>query len=272
MKLFLKRAPHVLLALLLGISLTPTQAKLVGYWGFEEGAGTTIVDSSGTGNNGTLINGDSARVAGKVGDALYFSGTVGPNSTRVVIPDNSTLDLSTSLTFAAWIKVDSAPTDEPIFAKEGPNPGDLAYWFGAMSRGFGMLADSDGSQPWTTEGTYREVDSVPVHAWTFLVTTWDGNTISYYKNGDFLSSLTFSSGPINNSPQDFVIGVNAGYNFTAFNGLIDEVRVYNNALIESEVTALYNLSPIPEPETYAMLLAGLGVIGLMARRRKESAI
>lgn len=31
-------------------------------------------------------------------------------------------------------------------------------------------------------------------------------------------------------------------------------------------------SPIPEPETYAMLLAGLGLLGFMARRRKESTV
>ncbi|MBL8500478.1 MAG: FxDxF family PEP-CTERM protein [Nitrosomonas sp.] len=32
------------------------------------------------------------------------------------------------------------------------------------------------------------------------------------------------------------------------------------------------VSPVPEPETYAMLLAGLGLLGFMARRRKESAM
>ncbi len=278
MKLFMKRAHQVLLALLLGTSLTPTQAELVGYWGFEEGGGTTIVDSSGTGNNGTLINGESARVSGKVGDALYFGGTVGPSSTRVVIPDNSTLDMSTSLTFAAWVKPDAPWGDQPIFAKEGPNSGDLAYWFGILRNGYGILADFDGSPPWTTpeEGVQRQVGSVTADVWTFLVTTWDGNTISYYQNGDFLTSLPFSGGSIHNSPQDLVIGVNAA-NYTssngrAFQGSIDEVRVYNNALSGAEVAALYNLSPVPEPETYAMLLAGLGLLGFMARSRKESAV
>ncbi|HKX53004.1 MAG TPA: FxDxF family PEP-CTERM protein [Nitrosospira sp.] len=29
------------------------------------------------------------------------------------------------------------------------------------------------------------------------------------------------------------------------------------------------VSPVPEPETYAMLLAGLGLMGMMVRRRKE---
>jgi hypothetical protein len=32
-----------------------------------------------------------------------------------------------------------------------------------------------------------------------------------------------------------------------------------------------NIAPVPEPETYAMLLAGLGLMGFVARRRKQSA-
>ena len=33
---------------------------------------------------------------------------------------------------------------------------------------------------------------------------------------------------------------------------------------------LQNISPVPEPETYAMLLAGLGLMGAVARRRKQA--
>jgi len=33
-----------------------------------------------------------------------------------------------------------------------------------------------------------------------------------------------------------------------------------------------NITPVPEPETYAMLLAGLGLLGFMAHRRKETAV
>lgn len=42
----------------------------------------------------------------------------------------------------------------------------------------------------------------------------------------------------------------------------------NTGLIE----IVDNISLVPEPETYAMLLAGLGLLGFMARRRKESAV
>lgn len=37
----------------------------------------------------------------------------------------------------------------------------------------------------------------------------------------------------------------------------------------SNTTTLYSLAPVPEPETYAMLLAGLGLVGAVARRRRK---
>jgi hypothetical protein len=41
---------------------------------------------------------------------------------------------------------------------------------------------------------------------------------------------------------------------------------------ELTLTAQGNLAPVPEPETYAMMLAGLGLLGVAARRRKQKAI
>ena len=49
-------------------------ATLVAAYGFDEGTGTTVYDSSGNGNNGTISNATWS-TAGKYGDALSFNGT-----------------------------------------------------------------------------------------------------------------------------------------------------------------------------------------------------
>src|SRR5690349_3217900 len=68
-------------------------AGLVAAYGFEEGSGSTVVDSSGNGNTGSLVG--AARVAGGVfGDALSFDG----RSARVIVADSPSLRLRRAMT------------------------------------------------------------------------------------------------------------------------------------------------------------------------------
>lgn len=261
------RASQLAFASALAASLVPANAAQVGYWSFDEASGTTILDSSGSGNNGVLINGDGAHVSGKLGNALYFRGVTGSSSTRVSIADSASLDLSSAASFAAWVKPADVRRDAPIFAKEGPL--GLAYWFGNYGSTFGVLLDPDGSPDW--EYFQRSEGHLIADKWTFLATTWDGSVVRYFQDGELVKSLAYSGGPLYNSAEALVIGANGGFNFAAFHGVIDEARIFNNALSGDEVRALYTLAPsVPEPVTSAMMLAGLGVVGAALRRRGRS--
>jgi probable HAF family extracellular repeat protein len=67
--------------------------------------------------------------------------------------------------------------------------------------------------------------------------------------------------------------VNAGWVLTVANGINDHGWIVGDAHnSKSGVTHAFLLAPIPEPETYAMLLAGLGLVSFMARRRKSVCI
>jgi len=89
--------------LTLAVNTQPVKASgLVGFWKFEEGSGTTALDSSGNGNHGT-INGGAVWVSGISGMALYFDGV----DDNVMVPDSSSLHITDPLTIDFWFKPDN---------------------------------------------------------------------------------------------------------------------------------------------------------------------
>ena len=63
--------------------------------------------------------------------------------------------------------------------------------------------------------------------------------------------------------------VNQGWNLTKATDINDNGWIVGTAVNnQTNVNHAFLLTPVPEPETYAMLLAGLGVLGFMGRRRK----
>src|SRR5262249_36141342 len=71
---------------------------LVAAYSFNEGTGTTVADTSGNGNNGT-IGTATWTTAGKYGNALVFNGT----SAQVTVNDSASLRLTTGVTLEAWV-------------------------------------------------------------------------------------------------------------------------------------------------------------------------
>jgi hypothetical protein len=82
----------------------------------------------------------------------------------------------------------------------------------------------------------------PVNAWTYVALTYDGTTQRLFVNGTQVATrATTGAIQVTNSP--LWIGGNNPYG-EYFNGLIDEVRVYNRALTQNEISADMN-SPVP---------------------------
>ncbi|HET8754994.1 MAG TPA: hypothetical protein VFM58_03245 [Solirubrobacteraceae bacterium] len=102
------RPVRAALALSLFVCLTtamPARAATgpVAAYGFDEGSGTAITDSSGTGNDGST-SGTTWSTAGRFGPALSFNGS----GAAVTIPDSSSLDLSSGMTLEAWVNPSAA--------------------------------------------------------------------------------------------------------------------------------------------------------------------
>src|SRR5262249_27127631 len=82
------------------------------------------------------------------------------------------------------------------------------------------------------------------NSWTHWALTFDGSSVRVYINGAVTRTLTGLSGTITPTTGPFRIGSRSANQIYAarndrFNGLIDEVSVYNRALSDGEIQAIY---------------------------------
>jgi hypothetical protein len=208
---------------------------LVAAYSFDEGSGTALLDSSGKGNNGSIINATWS-TAGKFGKALLFNGT----NALVTINDAASLHLSTRMTLEAWVR----PATVTSAWRDVLYKGDGNYWLSATSTNGSVPAAGAtlGSSDVAIYGTAPLATST----WTFLTETYNGSNLRLYLNGTQVSSLAHT-GNIATSTNPLQIGGDS-INGQFFKGLIDNVRIYNTALSRSQIqtdmhTAVPRLAP-----------------------------
>jgi hypothetical protein len=222
------------------VNTTWSTDGLVGWWKFDEGSGAVAYDSSGNGNDGNLTNGPTW-TAGKIGGALSFDG------------------------------VDDHVIAHNFFGIAGTNPRSISAWIKTSS--LDAVVCSYGtyqqSQKWTIRvqswegvaGAIRTeiyngkiIGSTPVNdgSWFFVTSILEPNQsnisdVLHYINGNLDNASHVGSRTINTVlSSKFVIGrrhllPNADDDIMHYNGLIDDVRIYDRALSAAEVQALYNL-------------------------------
>ena len=200
----------------------PPACGLVAAYGLNAGSGSSVVDSSGRGNAGT-VSGAAWSASGRFGSALSFDGV----NDWVTVADSASLDLSSGMTVEAWVRPSKAGGWRTVVVKE--RPGGVVY---------GLYGDQAGGRPLGQVDIGGERNAVgssalPLNAWSHLATTFDGAVVRLFVNGVQAGSLPFS-GSMAASTGVLRLGGNGVWG-EWFAGLIDEVRVYNRALSASEI-------------------------------------
>lgn len=91
---------------------------------------------------------------------------------------------------------------------------------------------------WNNLGT-NDALNIPIGAWAQLVGTYDGSNMKSYRDGNLRKTCSYTQTPYT-STDPLTIGY-AGFH-TYFNGQIDEVMIFNKALTDEQVKALYEMN------------------------------
>ena len=222
----------------LALQAPSTSAGLVAAYAFGEGNGSSVADSSGNGNTGTIANA-TWTTAGKYGNALMFNGVYA----WVTVNDAAPLHLTSAMTLEAWVN----PSTVNAAWRDVIYKGNDNYYLSATSASQSGSPAGGGAFGSITElyGTA----ALATNVWAHLAVTYDGSALRLYVNGVQVSSVA-QTGSLATSGNPLQIGGDSFFG-QFFNGIIDEVRVYNRALsaaeIQTDMYAPIAVSTAPAP-------------------------
>jgi len=208
------------------------EPSLILYLPFDEGSGNKAGDVSRYGNHGELKGGPKW-VAGKFGKALEFNGT----SNWVEVPHADILTVDTAVTVMAWIK-----------AKRLTGGASKAQWAGIVTKSnnprsysFYATTGGGGALHFSSMGGSTSGLKVALNEWQHVVAQHTGKSHIYYVNGEPAGEFDGKAALPGKKDTANVVIAKSHESSREFEGIIDEVRIWNRILSAKEVTHHMNI-------------------------------
>jgi hypothetical protein len=210
---------------------TPAAAQLRLLMSLRETSGTTAVDQSSLGNNGTYTNGVALATSTPMPNGAVAAKFDGSND-YVAVANEANFDFTGAMTVACWIKVDVFDADFQAIVCKGNSAWRLAR---DGSTNFIQFSCSG----LTTNTKVVSLTSVNDGQWHHIAGVYTGSQLQIYIDGQ-LNNTASASGSIATNSSAVDIGRNSGASGREFDGAIADVIVYNGALPGTTIQALYN--------------------------------
>lgn len=217
---------------------------LVGWWKFDEGTGTTVNDSSGSGFNGTTTNG-TYTTASKIGPYAMNYASGYSEVTGNIFPSQS--PSGSKFTQSVWVYVSSYQN-----AREQlqivPSIGNGSFGADVYINSSNQLT-IEASTANVTNVTFSQSTAIPLNTWTLVTGVWSGsshsggfsNDAELFVNGVDIGGVNYGTGSTSNNTTDWIIGALkfVGSIGTQTTVIIDDLRFYNRALTSGDIAQLY---------------------------------
>lgn len=214
------------------VRVFPRDLALLAHYQFEETSGTSAADSSGNGWNATLVNGP-IWTTGRFGNAVNLDGT----NDHLTLPLGIVSGLE-NFTVAAWVKLDTNNAWNRIF-DFGTGTGVNMFLTPRSSAGtlrYAITVSGSGG-----EQQINASPALPTGTWQHVAVTLAGSTGTLYVNGVKVGQNTYMTlKPSNLGATNRNFIGRSQYSDPYFDGLVDDFRIYGEALTSQEIAQLYN--------------------------------
>ena len=247
---------------------TTLEKGLMAYYPFSGNA----KDSSGNGNNPSFNN---ARLTtdrfGNANSAYSFNGS----SSYIQIPNSSSLQIGVRATISLWVRPNAFYTGKChanymiCKGNEGGGALDALFSDGGYDSnngidGCSVAVDTTKETFYSSLGGYFDPNLLSVHTntWYHVVEVCDSNIAHIYVNGNLIRENTTPAIPFS-TPYDLFFGryVNISVTPYWFNGVLDDIRIYNRALSVTEVNTLYTAPNPSSKDTIPTCDSSLVMVG-----------
>lgn len=200
---------------------------LVVYFNFDEGKGDTVIDRSGTGNNGK-IEGGTKWTAGKYKGGLTLEGKDGV----VEVADNDSLHFVDGITIATWIKPTLQGDEWQLLGSKGP---DSQEYFEILLSPSGFIW-----MGWIFQNAGRIVppqspSNIKPDVWQHLAIAWDPEKFwTVYLDGEVLIDYPKQNDKLVPNSEPLIIGTELNLQ-RHYNGDMDEWALFSRGLTQAEV-------------------------------------
>ena len=218
-----------------------TDPNLVGWWKFESGSGTRVIDFSGHGNHGTIVPGvlDTVHwVEGVFNKALQF---LGDNMGHVELPPNMVTTAKGSVLM--WINTTQG---------NAANNNEGMLWYGTETGGDGYGDENEihlniddpgeGQLDFVLQGTADvtlEYDNIGGTGWRHVAATWDlTDGCRLYVDGQEVDVEAHNNTAVNLAVIRLGRPVGTGNGNRYYEGLMDDVRLFDRAISAAQISEI----------------------------------
>jgi hypothetical protein len=234
----------------LTVGTAPSGPTLAAHWPFDAASGNSTPDATPN-NNPITLSGNFALVPGTIGQAIQFDRNTGAGNSQ-----RSVLDPTKSYTISLWVNLSNTAGTQTFVSLPGNQVSNFYLQLAGWLHG-GFALDVYSADSTSAPESIAQSSTIPVaNRWYHLVAVHDAEAkrLRLYVDGQRESEVDAAIGTFpSNRPLAFGYSIYEGTRFDGNDAKLDDIKVFLNALSDSEVADLAISNPTPPaPPTIAL--------------------